>query len=105
MWPVVKEFCDHGCCAVVLVRCLTSGRILAYCHDCGAAWLTPRDLAQRAYGIGSRLCPASIEIPDREEVAASHWGSDVLRLMPESEYSTASEINARLARERVSRPD
>ena len=44
MWPVVKELCDHACNEVVLVRCLASGRLLAYCDMCGAAWLTPADL-------------------------------------------------------------
>ncbi len=99
MWPVVKDYCDNACCEVVLARCRATGRLLAYCHDCGAGWLSPADLEVNDFGIGSGLCPQGIEVPSRGEVERSIWADTVKRYMPEKEYSTASETNERLARE------
>jgi hypothetical protein len=101
MWPVVKDYCDNACCEVVLVRCRATGRLLAYCHDCGAGWLSPADLEVNDFGIGSGLCPQGIEVPSRGEVERSIWTDTVKRFIPEVEYSTASETNERLARERA----
>jgi hypothetical protein len=99
MWHVVKDLCDNGCWLVVLVRCTATGRTLAYCRDCGAAWLSPADLRANDFTTGSELCSRGIEVPGPEEVARSPWADSVLELVPVSEYSTASEINAALARE------
>ena len=101
MWPVVKDFCDNACGEVVLVRCGETGRLIAYCHDCGAGWLSPADLEVNAFGNGSGLCPQGIEAPSRVEVGRFTWADTVKRYIPEEEYSTASESNERLARERA----
>jgi hypothetical protein len=101
MWPVVKDYCENACCEVVLIRCRTTGRLLAYCHDCGAGWLSPANLEVNDFGVGSDLCPQGIEVPSREEVERSIWTGTVKRYIPEKEYSTASETNERLAWERA----
>jgi hypothetical protein len=101
MWPVVKDYCDNACCEVVVVRCRATGRLLGYCHACGAAWLAPADLEVNDFGIASGLCPRGIEVPSREEVERSIWADIVKRYIPEEGYSTVSEMNERLARERA----
>ena len=101
MWPVVNDYCDNACNEVVLVRCRATGRLLAYCHDCGAGWLSPGDLEGNDFGIGSRLCPQGIEVPSREEAERSIWTGEVKRYIPAQEYSTASKMNERMARERA----
>ena len=100
MWPVVKDLCDNACWLVILVRCKATGRILAYCRDCGAAWLSPSDLHLNHFAIGSELCPRGIEVPCRQQVAQSIWADSVRGFIPESEFSTESEINEDLVRER-----
>ncbi len=104
MWPVVKELCDHACNEVVLVRCLASGRLLAYCDMCGAAWHTPADLDEQKYVILFEVCQLGIGIPTPEDVAASAWAGNVVGSVPESEYFNAPRINASLAAERMKRP-
>src|SRR4051794_3162884 len=99
MWPVVKDLCDNACWQVILVHCRATGRILAYCRMCGATWISPRDLHANDFAIGSELFPLGIEVPCQEEVARSIWADSVLEFIPESEYSTASEINEDLTRE------
>ena len=100
MWPVVKDYCANACCEVVLVHCRATGLLLAYCHSCRAGWLSPADLEVNHYGYPSDLCPQGIEIPKREEVERSIWTDTVKRYIPEEEYSTVSETNESLARER-----
>ena len=74
---------------------------MAYCHDCGAAWLSPAEFARNDdYEIGSRECPQGVEMPSFEDVAASVWAGVVLKFIPEAEYSTAAEINREFDRER-----
>ncbi len=104
MWPVVNECCDNGCWLVVLVRCLATGRIIAYCRDCGAAWLSRADLDRGSFVIGSRTCSQGVAIPTREEVAASAWADAVREYVQESEFSAASEINDQLTQQREGRP-
>ncbi len=43
-WPVVKEFCNHGCNEVLLVESVVEARVFAYCPMCEAAWASPNDL-------------------------------------------------------------
>jgi hypothetical protein len=101
MWPVVKELCDNACWHVVLVRCRATGRILAYCRDCGAAWPSPAELRRDDFAIGSEHCPQGVDVPSREEVIMSLWAESVREFIPEAEYSTAAEIHESLARERT----
>jgi hypothetical protein len=101
MWAVVKDYRNNACNEVVLVRCRATGRLLAYCHGCGAGWPSAADLEVNAFGIGSDLCPQGIEVPSREEVGRSIWKDTVKQYIAEEQYSTASEINGGLARERA----
>ena len=101
MWPVVKESCNNACWLVVLVRCRARGCIIAYCRDCGAGWLSPADLEENYFGIGSEMCPQGIEVPSRAEVARSSWADTAKEYVSEAEYSTTSEINESLTRERA----
>jgi hypothetical protein len=105
MWPVVKDVCDNACWLVILVRCRATGRILAYCRDCGAIWATPLELRENKYAVGSELCPRGIEIPSPTEIDRSIWEGCVREFVPESNYSTESEINVDLARQRSTRSD
>lgn len=104
MWPVVKDFCDNACWLVVLVRCRATGRVSAYCRDCGAAWLSPAEFRRNDFVVGSELCPQGIDVPSPEELARSPWAGLVREFVPEAEYSTAAEFNERLARERAAAP-
>lgn len=99
MWPVVKEYCDNACCEVVLVRCKSTGRLFAYCRDCGAWWLSLAALEANGYDAGSPPCPQGVEVPLREEAGRSTWADAIKRCVPEEEYSAAAELNQRLARE------
>lgn len=102
MWPVVKDLCDHGYWEVVLVRCEKTGRILAYCRDCMAAWLAPADLDRGFYVIASRECPDGIAVPSQEQVTDSPWAGAVIQFVPGVEFfTTATEINEDLDRERL----
>jgi hypothetical protein len=99
MWPVVDDLCDNACWLVILVRCKATGRILAYCRDCGAAWLSPSDLQLNRLAIGSELCSRGIEVPSGQAVAQSIWADSVQKLITESECSTETDINDDLVRE------
>ena len=100
MWPVVKESCNNACWLVVLVRCRARGCIIAYCRDCGAGWLSPADLEENYFGIGSRCVPKASK-SRRERRSLGKLGRYSEGVCLGGGVFATSEINESLTRERA----
>lgn len=90
-FSIVSECCPVGCgTEVVLLRAVHSGVIFAYCDACGCVWHNPRD-AKFAAGVNYvtsaiEVAPRGVEVPAAGEIAASRWGSALIRAVSSSEW-------------------
>ncbi len=100
-WPVVREFCEHGCGEVVLVKSVIDARVFAYCPMCEAAWASPNDLVLCHYVICSVLAPAGVFYPSSDEVEASGWAPQVVGTATETPNFNLGVLNDYLVHEKV----
>ena len=84
MWSVVKET-STTLWLVILVRCMATGRFLAYCRDCGASWLSPMDLRVNDFAIGSELFREASKSRAVKN-PRSNWADSVREFIPQSEF-------------------
>jgi hypothetical protein len=99
---VVSNCCPTGCGVPVVVLQARASRIpFCFCDLCGCAWATPGE-AQVDAGLNSvtgpqTFAPSGVDPIARSQLAQGVWFDAVIAEIPESDWTSISDINAAIA--------